>query len=206
MFAGDKLPEGKDGVHLSIFGIDPLEIILIAGASASFWCLTAWLRQRRFGSANSASAFHVLNEGLIVAAIVGILMVTLTTPVNFTPQVRAVNLPNLVPFDRAFDAWVHSRNSAVMLRNVVGNIILFVPLGCFLASRWAPGRGAMSRTIFIGAMLSVVVETLQVIIPLRMPDIDDLILNTIGTAIGARAGLAIGRRVYGGRLYRRQRP
>lgn len=66
---------------------------------------------------------------------------------------------------------------------VVLNIALFVPLGMAVAAliplRWTP------LAILVGAAVSFTVETAQSHIPGRVPDADDVLWNTLGTAVGA---------------------
>lgn len=64
--------------------------------------------------------------------------------------------------------------------NIIGNIAIFVPVG-FLAS--AVFRKGLGKTILVCFFISLFIEVFQ--IPLdRVTDVDDLILNTTGAAIG----------------------
>lgn len=66
--------------------------------------------------------------------------------------------------------------------DVVMNIALFVPLGIAVAAllplRFAP------VTVPFAAAVSLAVETAQSLIPGRVPDVDDVLHNTIGAAVG----------------------
>lgn len=63
----------------------------------------------------------------------------------------------------------------------VVNVLLFIPIGAGLALLGVRWRTA----IVIGAAATVVIETLQLALPLgRVASISDLITNTVGTAIG----------------------
>lgn len=66
------------------------------------------------------------------------------------------------------------------LNNLVSNVILFLPVGFFyrLAIR---RRGAP----LLGAVVSFVVETVQMFIPARTPSIIDILANTAGAGAGA---------------------
>jgi glycopeptide antibiotics resistance protein len=73
-------------------------------------------------------------------------------------------------------------------RQLVFNMLLFVPAGFFLASFW---RLSLKRAIFIGFCCSLVIELLQLSgllflypVPYRYFEVDDLITNTLGTLIG----------------------
>lgn len=65
------------------------------------------------------------------------------------------------------------------------NLLLFVPLGCFLA--WY-SRASLASLVF-GLLLSTAIELLQTIIPGRDPSLSDIIFNTAGTVVGALIGL-----------------
>lgn len=72
----------------------------------------------------------------------------------------------------------------------VGNIVWFVPLGCALT---ASGNLKRLRTAALcGLGLSLAIETMQYLFGTGVSELDDLVLNTLGTWIGAA----------GGRLYR----
>jgi len=99
------------------------------------------------------------------------------------------------PFqERAVDAFflVAERWGGVTLAynsDVVMNIALFVPLGLAVAAllplRFAP------LTVFFGAAVSLAVETAQSLIPGRVPDVDDVLHNTLGAAVGTLVVIAL---------------
>ena len=65
--------------------------------------------------------------------------------------------------------------------NFIGNILMFVPMGFLLRS--LTGRRSKPSQIFVGTTVSCVIEGLQLFTN-RGTDVDDIILNTLGTAIG----------------------
>lgn len=74
-------------------------------------------------------------------------------------------------------------NWSVALPNLLGNVLIFMPLGILLpllkqstASFW--------RIAFIGFSLSLALECVQMAFMMGTFDVDDLILNTLGTALG----------------------
>ena len=69
------------------------------------------------------------------------------------------------------------------IRNLGGNILLFVPLG-FLLPRLFPRLQSLKNTLLCTAAIILCVEILQLFTLLGYFDIDDLILNTLGSAIG----------------------
>ncbi len=66
--------------------------------------------------------------------------------------------------------------------NILGNILLFLPLG-FL-HRLTMCRRLWQSALF-GLILSGSIEIIQICIPPRATDIDDIILNFFGVALGA---------------------
>lgn len=62
------------------------------------------------------------------------------------------------------------------------NIAFYVPLGMALALllplRWSPA------SVVIGAVVSVIVESAQAVIPGRVPDPGDVLANTVGALVG----------------------
>ncbi|PKR78757.1 VanZ family protein [Halalkalibacillus sediminis] len=89
---------------------------------------------------------------------------------------------NFVPFSSIKDLLSHSY-SMVPLRNIAGNIILFVPLGFMLALKFSK-LNSLIRIGSVGLLISTVIELIQLSLPIRAFDIDDIILNTLGTMIG----------------------
>lgn len=66
--------------------------------------------------------------------------------------------------------------------NFVGNIVMFLPIGFFLPLLWQKFNRAW-KVIGTGLLLSLAIEILQ-LPQMRSSDVDDLWLNTLGTAIG----------------------
>ncbi|HWQ51745.1 MAG TPA: VanZ family protein [Terriglobales bacterium] len=93
---------------------------------------------------------------------------------------------NLVPF-----AVLHDAEGSLV--NLWVNLLLFVPVGALPPFLWKSFRRARV-TVPAGAALSVVIETMQLFCA-RAFDIDDIILNTVGTAVGFLIGQAALRRV-----------
>lgn len=85
---------------------------------------------------------------------------------------------NFVPFKEIFR---YSIGSDKFIKNVMGNIVLFIPYG-FLASYFLDNKklGVISILTII---ISLTIESVQYYIG-RVFDIDDIILNLIGGVIG----------------------
>lgn len=62
----------------------------------------------------------------------------------------------------------------------VGNIIWFIPFGFLLPGLWNTGKKAILYTL----LLSLVIELLQFVFGTGVTEVEDLILNTLGGAMG----------------------
>lgn len=78
----------------------------------------------------------------------------------------------------------------------VSNFVGYMPLGFLLsvtALRWGWRRGAWVLGAGVPAVLSLLVESLQTFLPVRVPSNVDFCLNTAGGALGAAIALALDR-------------
>lgn len=96
---------------------------------------------------------------------------------------------NLVPFRTVteFTTTMASSSNPHLARhaviNLLGNIVMFVPLGFFLPCIWDWLR-QFRRCMAHVAVTIVVIELIQLFTLLGSCDVDDLILNVLGAAIG----------------------
>lgn len=67
--------------------------------------------------------------------------------------------------------------------NLVGNVVMFVPLGWLLPAVWEWLR-SFFKTFFVCAVIICAVEAVQYATALGSCDIDDLILNLAGVILG----------------------
>ncbi len=67
--------------------------------------------------------------------------------------------------------------------NLVGNVVMFVPLGFFASCFWRKMR-KLGWHLLAMALTIVAIELLQMFTLLGKCDVDDLILNLVGTTIG----------------------
>ncbi len=104
---------------------------------------------------------------------------------------------NLVPLATIVPA-VRDGIDGPQLRVLIANVVMFLPFGFFAASIATKGTSAR-RVVIAGTLVSCAVELAQWLISswlgytYRTADIDDVILNTIGTAIGYLAFRMSGR-------------
>lgn len=100
-------------------------------------------------------------------------------PLLFDPAAVWPFRLNLVPFRQLFN-YASKRG---MLLNVIGNAAMFIPTGILLPildrrldSFW--------KVVGAGALMSLCIELLQLPFAVRSSDVDDLLLNTLGVALG----------------------
>ena len=92
---------------------------------------------------------------------------------------------NLSPFQtlRQMARLLHHETFATFaMVNLVGNVLLFVPLG-MLPIFWKPQRKFWIFFLTVTALI-LAVETLQLFTTLGAADIDDLIFNVLGACMG----------------------
>ena len=95
---------------------------------------------------------------------------------------------NLIPF-RTLRLFADLLNSGVRSHitiaviNLGGNIIMFIPLG-FLLPKVFPKLSSLPRVLLATAVIITAVEIIQLFTLVGSCDIDDLILNIVGSAIG----------------------
>ncbi len=73
------------------------------------------------------------------------------------------------------------------LINVVGNVVVFMPFGFFVPSLSKKKQRSVLAFFLItalGFLFSLAVETVQLVTKVGCFDVDDLMLNTIGVALG----------------------
>ncbi|MBR1414140.1 MAG: VanZ family protein [Bacilli bacterium] len=85
---------------------------------------------------------------------------------------------NLVPFTEIMR---YKFGSPLFYTNVIGNILIFVPLGFFISKYIKPQK--ITPIFIVSLVISVTVELVQLNIG-RSFDIDDIILNIIGAILG----------------------
>lgn len=85
---------------------------------------------------------------------------------------------NFVPFKEIFR---YSFGNRLFVKNIIGNVIMFVPYGFFAAlyADLKKGRSAF----FLVALASVSIECTQLMIG-RIFDVDDILLNVLGGMLG----------------------
>ena len=96
---------------------------------------------------------------------------------------------NFVPLEtvRLYIRLLKSGASPSLLRhavvNLVGNVVMFIPLGWFLPAVWNKLR-KFYKTFLLSAGLICAVEAFQFATSLGSCDVDDLMLNLLGVVLG----------------------
>ena len=92
---------------------------------------------------------------------------------------------NIIPFNTIFDYFSTSRNLDIILRNLLWNIILFIPFSLFL---WFY-KISNKKILTFWLLLSILIEISQFLLSyfirpnFRVADIDDVILNFLWVLI-----------------------
>lgn len=94
-----------------------------------------------------------------------------------------VHKTNLIPFKVIWETWhelFENGNVRYFIINFLGNILIFIPFGLLFPFIW---RTSGRRVILFGLATSLFIECAQLFLA-RGSDVDDLLLNTLGTAMG----------------------
>jgi glycopeptide antibiotics resistance protein len=122
-------------------------------------------------------------------------VITVTLPIDFGGLPGGHHLGiNIIPFMDMVRDFQHNTFFSLsfrlrfLFRNLIGNILLLLPLGLFLPILWSKFRD-FGKTVFMGVVVSLAIELSQLFLSYlslgsRSTDIDDLILNTLGIVIG----------------------
>ena len=160
-------------VSTSVLAFGTVIVICVAGAILFVW------RQRRSEWRDALS--RTGSETLLVVALALIVIATLLTPQLAGAGERTILLE---PFWDLREALAGRQVLARAVAEMIGNVLLFLPLGVALALRWP----AISLAATIGAAVatSLVVEIGQALLAGgRMTDVTDVLMNGIGALIGA---------------------
>lgn len=96
---------------------------------------------------------------------------------------------NFTPF-REISRFIKYRDilgAEAFMINIVGNIVVFMPFGFFIPGLAKRKHGPFLNFLKItgfGFLFSLTVETAQLVSKVGCFDVDDLILNTVGVALG----------------------
>ncbi|SFA69402.1 MULTISPECIES: VanZ family protein [unclassified Bacillus (in: firmicutes)] len=114
-------------------------------------------------------------------SVMGIIGLTLF-PIEIATGTEYDSPNNFVPFSSIKELLNHFYFMGP-LKNILGNIILFIPLGFILVLKFKRING-MLTVIIVGLLSSTTIEIIQLLLPNRAFDVDDIILNVLGTMVG----------------------
>lgn len=97
-------------------------------------------------------------------------MAILSRPIGSISQI------DLIPFNTP-------GGTRYIILYAAANVVIFVPLGILLPVVFSKMRN-MGRSVFTGFILSFIIETCQLILCCGVVQTEDIIMNTLGTAIG----------------------
>ena len=166
---------------------------MLAVISAA-WCVSraaVWARTRRISWKREAQLLLVY---VCIAVIVRFTFCPFEKidgriqPLIFDPANAWPPRINLVPFTYLFD---YEKLHEALL-NLVGNVLMFVPVGIVLPSVYRR-LNTHGRAIAAGVGFSLAIELMQLPFVDRVSDIDDLLLNSAGYLLGYLIYLAVKR-------------
>jgi len=123
----------------------------------------------------------IASRVLLVGAAAAVGLITLLSPYG-----GGVRMLNIAPLMGIWNQ-LHNVNHETGWLNNAGNVLLLAPIGLFGILAF---RAPWWRVVALAAAASAGIETVQYFIG-RSADIDDLILNTVGAAMGAALALPI---------------
>ena len=152
---------------------------------AAFWILSRmilWIRQR---NVNWNQEAVLLLMYINIAVIIRFTFFPMShvngnvQPLVFDASTAFPFRINLIPFVNLFDY----DNKRDLLLNVIGNTAMFIPSGIILPLIYK-NLNSFWKVVATGTMISLCIEIIQLPFSVRASDVDDLILNTLGVAIG----------------------
>lgn len=96
--------------------------------------------------------------------------------------VRSLNLIPFVTISEYF-RFILRGNKIIGISNILGNLIIFFPLG-YISALLFPKIRKLTKVLILAFVFSLVIEVCQYIFACGSTDIDDVILNTLGGMAG----------------------
>lgn len=127
---------------------------------------------------------HIMHNILLYSVFIFYMLLLLAILFRTSHTYRSVNL---VPF-RSIISYLSGKDTvfrSFAFTNVIGNIVIFLPFGVYLAL-FNPDKRIFKNVLFV-FLFSLSVEILQYTLKLGIGDIDDVILNCLGGALGIAA-------------------
>ncbi|MCR4721267.1 MAG: VanZ family protein [Lachnospiraceae bacterium] len=109
---------------------------------------------------------------------------SLTYPEKLLSRLNPVPFETIIYFHTLLTYRLPFSVYAQVLANLVGNIVLFIPFGYFLFGIKEKKRHSFLKVILISSLIIIIIEVSQMLSLRGYCDIDDLILNELGVAVG----------------------
>ena len=109
------------------------------------------------------------------------------------PHVNMVPFRSIRQFLTGDDSRVDDFREAGVF-NCIGNALLYLPFGLLGIIAFGDTKKIIRKILLAGLLLCLLIETLQYFVG-RSPDVDDVILNMAGLAIGVAIGM-LGKRCF----------
>lgn len=102
---------------------------------------------------------------------------------------------NLIPFREIRRFWIYREKlgAAAVFLNLAGNVFAFMPCGFLLPAISRRSR-RFAGSVIVGFFISFLIECTQLVFRVGSFDVDDMILNTLGVALGYILNRAVQRR------------
>lgn len=127
--------------------------------------------------------------GILIVYLLILLRITLFKQVFLFHLPAAVGAServiNLIPLASVFEMIQTGTSMQRILENVLGNVLLFLPLGLLLPVLFRRIKDSTKAVLCCGACVSFMIEAVQFIFALGSTDIDDLWMNVFGVLVGA---------------------
>lgn len=174
--------------------LDSQSIVFFSAGFVICLCLAILKIIKTRGTREINSIERIIFIYLFITYICGLISLTLLPIFNFVRDEPDFSI-NIIPFKMfldfagIWDSFGLFFSIKVIVINIIGNILLFLPLGFFVCAL-NPKLGKMKYILIIGAASSLLIESLQYIetqtrvTGYRSSDVDDIIFNTLGCLIG----------------------
>ena len=160
---------------------DTLKSMLPAIPAAVLLRLGAIPLRRRKGLATTLR--HEAGAAALILWMAALLVQTLGRPLVW-PPVWMNNIPyeiNLIPLYTIREIFARGATGYAIV-NLLGNVLIFVPIGLLPPLLWRR-MDRLGLCCAAGFSLSLLIEIAQ-LFSFRSPDVDDLLLNTLGAGVG----------------------
>ncbi len=127
----------------------------------------------------------VLLYGIFSCYIILLIKILLLSRVSSFESINLFDSPiNLIPFHSILASISKNHDSlrSFAMGNVIGNILIFIPMGIYM-SLFKRDKRYLGNLINI-VLISMIVESIQWVLGIGVLDIDDVILNSFGGWLG----------------------